>query len=54
MADTVNAAIQNAVISNIILHSAIEVQDQNCTNTPPKPSLQSTLNAKEQVSHPHL
>ena len=45
MADTVNEAIQCTVYSNILLHSAITVPVLTSTNTVPKPSLQSTLNA---------
>ena len=35
MADTVNAAIQHAVFSNILLHSTINDQHQHCSQTQP-------------------
>jgi len=35
VADTVNAAIQHAVFSNILLHSTINDQHQHCSQTQP-------------------
>jgi len=54
VAGPIYEAIHYAVFSNFLLLSAIKVQQLISTNTVPKPSLQSTLNVTDQLSHQHL